>query len=143
MRPPSVSSRGHTVIMLGATMAFLSVAAGAFGAHGVKPLLSEDLFGIYQTAVQYQFFHSMGLLIVGVMITLPLRLSYRHLTIAAASFLLGILLFSGSLYLYAFTGVKKLGMITPFGGLCFLVGWLMLGLSARSVGGDIERNSKR
>ena len=139
---PSASPSGRSVVMLGAALAFLSVVAGAFGAHGAKPLLSSDLFGIYQTAVQYQFFHSIALLVVGIMAALPLRFNYRYLMISAAGFLVGILLFSGSLYLYAFTGVKKLGMITPFGGLCFLVGWLMLGLSAWSVGGDIERNSK-
>ena len=142
MGDSSVNRGGRAIIMLGAALAFLSVVAGAFGAHGAKPLLSSDLFEIYQTAVQYQFFHSIALLIVGVMAALPLGFNYRTLILSAAGFLLGILLFSGSLYLYAFTGVKTLGMITPIGGLCFLVGWLMLGLSARSVGGDIERNSK-
>lgn len=142
MENPLVRRGGSTVIMVGALLAFLSVAAGAFGAHGAKPLLSRELFEIYQTAVQYQFFHSLGLLVVGIMASLPHRFNYRYLMISATVFLLGILLFSGSLYLYAFTGLTKLGMITPFGGLCFLAGWLMLGLSARSVGDEIERNSK-
>ncbi len=134
-------SSGRSIIMLGAALAFLGVVAGAFGAHGAKPLLNSDLFGVYQTAVQYQFFHSIALLLVGVMVASALRLNTRCLMVAAASFLLGIVLFSGSLYLYVFTGLKALGMITPFGGLSFLVGWLMLGLSARSMGDDIERNS--
>jgi uncharacterized membrane protein YgdD (TMEM256/DUF423 family) len=126
--------KGYNVIALGAVLAFLSVAAGAFGAHGAKPLLSEKLFGIYETAVQYQFFHSLALLIVGALLLLPITLNEKRLRKAVICFLLGILLFSGSLYLYAFTGITKLGMITPIGGVCFLLGWLMLGLSTYSTG---------
>lgn len=141
MDSSSSKSKGHRIIVVGAALAFLSVAAGAFGAHGAKPLLSSHLFGIYETAVQYQFYHSLGLLFVGLMAVLPLRFNKRYLKISAVTFIIGILLFSGSLYLYAFTGIKKLGMITPFGGVCFLIGWLMLGLSARTLGDEIERNS--
>ncbi|UZE96682.1 DUF423 domain-containing protein [Alkalimarinus alittae] len=123
----------HIIIALGAVLSFCSVTAGAFGAHGARPLLSEKLFSVYETAVEYQFYHSIALLVVGVMLALPLSINEKYLKVAVVSFLLGILLFSGSLYLYAFTGMSKLGMITPVGGFCFLVGWLMIALSACST----------
>lgn len=125
--------KGYSVMTLGAALSFLSVAAGAFGAHGVKSMLSGELFAIYQTAVEYQFYHSMALLIAGLMMALPLAVNLRYLKLASYCFMMGIVLFSGSLYLYAFTGLKKLGMITPVGGVCFLAGWVMLGLSSSSA----------
>jgi uncharacterized membrane protein YgdD (TMEM256/DUF423 family) len=108
----------------GAVFAFFAVAFGAFGAHGLKSILDEYSLNIWQTAVSYQFVHALGLLIVGVMERdQPLRWIGRF-------FCVGILLFSGSLYLLALTGTKWLGAITPFGGLCFLVGWTLLALQA-------------
>ncbi|WP_250655347.1 DUF423 domain-containing protein [Alkalimarinus coralli] len=133
MNESLMNSKGYSVITLGAALSFLSVAAGAFGAHAVKSMLSVELFAIYETAVEYQFYHSMALLIAGLMMVLPLAVNLRYLKLATYCFVIGIVLFSGSLYLYAFTGLKKLGMITPVGGVCFLAGWVMLGLSSASA----------
>lgn len=103
---------------------FLAVALGAFGAHGLKDRLAPDLMAVYQTAVQYHFYHSLLLLAVAILL-----LKYPQqglLTASAGSTLVGLLLFSGSLYLLAFTGVRWLGAITPLGGIGFLLGWLLL-----------------
>lgn len=113
----------------GSLILFLGVALGAFGAHGLKDALSQDAKHIYHTAVLYQLIHGLGLLAVGWLATLkPGDGLVRN---AGAAFVLGIALFSGSLYLLSLTGVKKFGMITPFGGLAFLLGWVWLALAAR------------
>ncbi|MFL0797779.1 MAG: DUF423 domain-containing protein [Cellvibrionaceae bacterium] len=103
-----------------AVLGFLGVALGAFGAHGLKSRLGEDMLAVWQTAVQYQFWHVLALLVVAILLKFG---SSSLLNAAGWAFLAGILLFSGSLYLLAFTGVKILGAITPIGGLAFLVGW--------------------
>jgi uncharacterized membrane protein YgdD (TMEM256/DUF423 family) len=113
-------------IGLGALSAFISVAAGAFGAHALKQVLDTDMLAVYHTAVDYQFFHSIGLIAVG---TLH-KTSPRHIHSAAAwTMLAGIIIFSGSLYVLSITGIKWLGMITPIGGISFLAAWLILALS--------------
>lgn len=111
-------------ILLGAVNAFLAVTLGAFGAHGLKNQLSDDMLAIYQTAVQYHMFHALGLILIGVISVEAAQAAY----LKGAGWLLfvGIILFSGSLYCLSLTGVRILGAITPFGGLCFLLGWLML-----------------
>ncbi len=115
-------------IRWGALMMFLGVAMGAFGAHTFKAALSPESKMIYQIAVLYHLVHGLGLLAVGLFSifkpTVPL------LRQAGFAFLLGIILFSGSLYLLSVTDVKKLGIVTPFGGLAFLIGWLCLALAA-------------
>ena len=113
-------------IGLGALSAFLSVAAGAFGAHALKQVLSTDMLAIYHTAVDYQFLHSLGLITIGILNKTSPR-PYHPL--AAWAMLAGILIFSGSLYILSITGIKWLGMITPIGGICFLAAWLILALS--------------
>ena len=105
----------------------LSVVIGAFGAHGLEPRLSERMMKNYQTGVQYHMIHGIGLLIVGLV---ALKLTSSSLVNGAGwSFLLGIVLFSGSLYAMALTGVTKLGAITPIGGLAFIVGWVLLAIA--------------
>ena len=99
----------------------LAVVLGAFAAHGLKEMLPPQLMETYQTAVRYHFIHTLALLIT---INLPLSASSRLW--AVRCFLLGIILFSGSLYLIAFTGISMLGVITPLGGTAFIVGWLLL-----------------
>ena len=99
---------------------FLSVVLGAFAAHGLKQALSEYSLGIFHTAVQYQMYHSLALL------ALSAYPRTRHLRWAAYAFIAGILIFSGSLYALAITGIKILGAITPIGGLLFMLGWLLL-----------------
>jgi len=103
---------------------FLSVALGAFGAHSLKNILDEYGKSIYEKAVTYQMFHTMGLFAVGL---LQMFLKNTSLSISGWSFLTGIFLFSGSLYLLALTGFTWLGAITPLGGIAFLIGWAFLG----------------
>lgn len=126
----------NLIIGLGAVSAFIAVSAGAFGAHALKQVLDAYMLGVYQTAVDYQFFHSIGLIAIGALDKVSAR---RCHSIAAWTMLAGILIFSGSLYMLSATAIKWLGMITPIGGLCFLAAWLMLALcyltGSRSPGG--------
>lgn len=107
-------------ISIAAVSGFLCVALGAFGAHSLKGIL--DLYGkdIYETAVQYHMFHTLALLVVG---TLQASHPTCKLKPAGWSFIIGMVLFSGSLYVLAITGIKWLGAITPVGGMALLVGW--------------------
>src|SRR5689334_11780647 len=107
-------------IVLGAVNAFLSVAAGAFGAHALKARLAPELLTIFETGARYHMYHSLGLIAIGLVAQArPSPL----LSGAGWAMLAGILLFSGSLYALALTGVRGLGAITPLGGLGFLAGW--------------------
>jgi uncharacterized membrane protein YgdD (TMEM256/DUF423 family) len=114
-------------LMLAAFFGFTGVALGAFAAHGLKNRLSAEYLAIFHTGVTYQLVHTLALLAVALLAT---QIPGRLMVWAGASFAIGILLFSGSLYLLTLTGVSKLGIVTPFGGLAFLVGWLCLGLAA-------------
>ncbi|MGY4660745.1 Uncharacterized membrane protein YgdD, TMEM256/DUF423 family [Pseudomonas sp. NFPP07] len=114
-------------LMLAAFFGFTGVALGAFAAHGLKNRLSAEYLAIFHTGVTYQLVHALALLGVALLAT---QIPGRLMTWAGASFAIGILLFSGSLYLLTLTGFSKLGIVTPFGGLAFLVGWLCLGLAA-------------
>lgn len=117
----------HTVLIGAAVSGFITVALGAFGAHGLAALLG-DRMDTWQTAVHYQMFHTAALLVLGLLM-LQSGLPAGLLKATAWCFLAGILVFSGSLYLLSVTGIGRLGMITPLGGLAFLVGWLTLGLA--------------
>ena len=110
-------------LLSAALFGFLSVALGAFGAHSLKNVLDEYGKSVYEKAVLYQMFHSMALFAVGVLQHLFKGISFSP---AGIGFLIGILLFSGSLYVVAISGVKWLGAITPIGGLAFLFGWAWL-----------------
>lgn len=118
-------------LMLAAFFGFTGVALGAFAAHGLKNRLSAEYLAIFHTGVMYQLVHTLALLAVAL---LAVQIPGRLLTWAGISFVVGILLFSGSLYLLTLTGVTALGIITPFGGLAFLIGWLILGLAAWRLG---------
>ena len=109
-----------------AIFGFLSVGLGAFGAHSLKNILDDYGKSIYEKAVLYQMFHTMALFAVGVMQHLNKETSF---SVAGWGFFLGIILFSGSLYLLATTGIKWLGAITPIGGVAFLFGWFWLVVS--------------
>jgi uncharacterized membrane protein YgdD (TMEM256/DUF423 family) len=102
----------------------LAVMIGAFGAHGLRGRIDPDSMAVYQTAVLYHFLHALGLFVVSVM---PQR---KGLTLVCWLLLAGIVLFSGSLYVLAITGIQILGAVTPLGGLCFIAAWLMLAYSA-------------
>lgn len=110
-------------LLMGAVYGFLGVAFGAFGAHALKARLSAELLAVWKTAVEYQFYHALALLLVGL---LMLQKPSSGLANAALCFALGVLVFSGSLYAYALSGLRWLGAITPLGGLLFLVGWVLL-----------------
>jgi uncharacterized membrane protein YgdD (TMEM256/DUF423 family) len=122
----------RTFLMLAAFFGFTGVALGAFAAHGLKNRLSAEYLAIFHTGVLYQLIHALAILGVAV---LAAQLPGRLMTMAGWSFALGIVLFSGSLYVLTLTGISKLGIITPFGGLAFLVGWALLGLTAWRLGG--------
>lgn len=119
----------NTLIAFGSVMMFLAVALGAFGAHALnKKLTANKQLKNYQTGVQYHIAHSLGMLLAGV---LARQLSSSSLLVTAGWLLFaGIILFSGSLYAMSFTGRRKLGAITPLGGLAFLVGWALVTIAA-------------
>ncbi|MCC7517064.1 MAG: DUF423 domain-containing protein [Pseudomonadales bacterium] len=103
---------------------FLAVALGAFGAHALKNRLPTDLLAVWQTAVQYQFWHTLALLGVGIL--LAQGSTARSLVVSGWLFTAGIVLFSGSLYILCLSGVRWLGAITPIGGTLWLIGWVCL-----------------
>lgn len=123
-----VVTMDHTFMLIGALAGFLGVAAGAFGAHGLRGRLSPEMLAVFETAVRYQMYHVFALLITAAAIG---RIGdARLLEIAGWAFVAGIVIFSGSLYALAFSGVTILGAITPIGGLAFLVGWACLAIFA-------------
>ncbi|HQR20493.1 MAG TPA: DUF423 domain-containing protein [Burkholderiaceae bacterium] len=115
---------------LGALFALLGVAAGAFGAHALKTRLPADLLAVFEVAVRYQLVHALGLMAVGYAAH---RWPGRAATWAGVLFSAGIVLFSGSLYLLALTGVRGLGAVTPIGGVAFIAGWACLAWTAWSA----------
>lgn len=111
-------------IAIAAINGFLAVGLGAFAAHGLRARLPEDLLAIFQTGVQYQMYHALALFGVGL-----LCLHFQESTLLKASgwaFFVGIIIFSGSLYILSLSGIRWLGAITPIGGVAFLTGWLLL-----------------
>lgn len=116
-----------TFLALGSVGMLLAVALGAFGAHALKKTLAPELMAVYETAVNYHFYHALGLLAVGL---LALHLPESG-TLRWAGFLMavGLLLFSGSLYALSLSGLRWLGAITPVGGVAFLVAWLLLAVA--------------
>ncbi len=117
--------KNFSFLRLGAANLFIAVAAGAFGAHALKAILSPAMQSVWQTAVTYHMVHGLGLLLIGILLRqIPNQM--RRLQQAGWAMLLGILLFCGSLYTMALTDVRLLGAITPFGGILFLAAWFML-----------------
>ncbi len=102
----------------------LSVLLGAFAAHGLKKIISPEMIAVFKTGVDYQFYHTFAIALVGLSLFVQGGEPGKWLVWAFVTFGLGIVLFSGSLYLLALTQLKFLGPITPLGGLCFLLGWL-------------------
>jgi uncharacterized membrane protein YgdD (TMEM256/DUF423 family) len=113
----------RTFVLIGALIAFIGVAAGAFGAHGLKNYLSAEMLAIFETAVRYQMYHAFALFAVAWAST---RFSSPFVTSSGWLFIAGIVIFSGSLYALSLTEIRWLGAITPIGGLAFLAGWLCL-----------------
>ena len=108
-------------LMTGSIFCMLSVILGAFAAHALKSRLSEYSLGVFKTAAEYQMLHGLALIAVAVLIKWGINLDW-----AGGFFMIGTVLFSGSLYLLALTGMKWLGPITPLGGLCFVAGWIVI-----------------
>jgi uncharacterized membrane protein YgdD (TMEM256/DUF423 family) len=117
----------RSFLMLAAVFGFTGVGLGAFAAHGLRGRLSPEHLAVFQTGVLYQLIHALALLGVAILST---HLQGRLIGLSGTLFALGIILFSGSLYVLTLTGFNKLGIITPFGGLAFLAGWICLGLIA-------------
>ena len=117
---------GQFFLAASAISGFLAVALGAFGAHALKQRLSADMLAVYETAVQYHFYHTLALLAVAVLMVG----GAQGLKLSAVLFLVGTLIFSGSLYALALSGVKILGAVTPIGGLLLLAGWACLAYAA-------------
>lgn len=113
-------------IILGAINGFIAVALGAFGAHGLEGKLTEKQLANWQTAVQYQMFHTGALIAVGLLMA---KIQSALLTWSGWMFFVGILIFSGSLYIYSTTAIKTFAMTTPIGGFAFLIGWVLLGIA--------------
>ena len=115
-------------IALGSLCGFFGVVLGAFGAHGLKSKVTPEMLTVWNTGVFYHLVHALGLVIVGILCQiLPEVGLVRN---AGWAYFAGIILFSGSLYLLVLTSIKPLGMVTPFGGIAFLVGWVMLAIAA-------------
>lgn len=121
--PESLPPTAKIFLTLGAIFAFVAVALGAFGAHGLKDRLVPEMLAIWKTGVEYHVYHSLGLLAVGL---LALHLPDSAL-LRASGWLMaaGILVFSGSLYALALSGMRVLGAVTPFGGLALLAAWAL------------------
>jgi uncharacterized membrane protein YgdD (TMEM256/DUF423 family) len=110
--------------VVGAVFGFLSVAFGAFGAHVLASHLSSQMMGVFDIGTQYQMYHALALLAVGILT--QRKLGGRLVVAAGWLFTVGIVLFSGSLYVLSMTDAKALGVLTPVGGLCLLAGWVFL-----------------
>lgn len=119
--------RGMHWVAIGAFVLAIAVMLGAFGAHGLKDLLTVERMATYQTAVQYQFYHGLGIILVGVVLmNFP---NSDGVLWSAMLLLTGLFLFSGSLYLLTLFGLRWLGMVTPLGGIAFIAGWIVLAVT--------------
>ncbi len=128
---------GRYILTFAALSGLVTVALGAFAAHGLSARLPEYLLAVFKTGVQYQAWHSLALLACGILLQLATKSSLgfapqvkKGLMFASFCFIIGILCFSGSLYGLALTGIKWFGPVTPFGGLMFMLGWAGLAFSA-------------
>ncbi|WP_337169651.1 DUF423 domain-containing protein [Gemmatimonas aurantiaca] len=116
-------------LMLGALSGAVSVAAGAFGSHGLRAKLEPRMLEVFETAARYQMYHALALMAVAWVAT---RWPGTMTTASGWLFVAGTVLFSGSLYGYTLTGVRTLAIITPIGGVCFILGWICLALAVRN-----------
>jgi uncharacterized membrane protein YgdD (TMEM256/DUF423 family) len=120
----------RTFLLVGALAGFLAVTFGAFGAHALRERLSPEMLAVIETGVRYHMYHALALLLVSAMMP---RLGGWLVVSSGWLFTAGIVLFSGSLYLLALTGITILGAITPIGGLAFLAGWACLAIAAAAL----------
>jgi len=114
-------------LTIGSIAMALAVSLGAFGAHGLNGKLSAEMLDIFETGVRYNFYHALGLLIIGIVAyQLPDSLLLKW---SGWLMVCGIIIFSGSLYLLALSGIRWMGAITPIGGLCFIISWILLAIT--------------
>lgn len=118
--------KNQTILISGAIFMALGVLLGAFGAHALKNILSPEMLAVYKTGVEYQFYHALGLLLIGL---IGFQVKSKYLRWSGLFITIGIILFSGSLYTLALTGIKAIGAITPVGGLSFVAGWIFLAIA--------------
>ncbi|NET01783.1 MAG: DUF423 domain-containing protein [Sphaerospermopsis sp. SIO1G2] len=119
-------------ITIAAIFGGLSVAGGAFGAHALRDKVSERMLEIFDTGARYQMYHALALLLVGIFMS---RLENPPMTLVASGwlFIVGVVIFSGSLYVLSLTGIKSLGAIAPLGGTALIAGWVVLAITAVTV----------
>ncbi len=117
----------RTWLVVGSVSGFLSVAAGAFGAHALRRRVPPDLLSVWETGARYQMVHALAIVAVGLLAS---RSPSGAANAAAWAFVVGTIVFSGSLYALAWTGLRGLGAVTPIGGLAFLAGWALLAVAA-------------
>ena len=115
--------KNQQILLAGAVFMALGVLLGAFGAHALKSSLSPEMLAVYKTGVEYQFYHALGLLLIGL---IGFRFESKWLHWSGILLIFGIIIFSGSLYALSISGIKILGAITPIGGLAFVAGWICL-----------------
>lgn len=115
------------LVVIGALSAALAVGLGAFGAHGLRAVLSAEMLAVFETGVRYQMYHALALVALGLA---PVLASCRLAKLAGGLFVAGTVCFSGSLYLLTLAGTRGIGLVTPLGGLMLLAGWLVLALAA-------------
>ena len=116
----------NLILAFGAFNAFIAIGSGAFAAHGLKNVLTPEYLAVFKTAADYQLIHGIGLILIGILSKDHIN---QYLYASALFMFIGIILFSGSLYALTLSNIKWLGIITPFGGVCFLIAWLTLGLN--------------
>jgi len=116
----------RNALFIGAIFMALAVLLGAFGAHALKNSLSPEMLAVYKTGVEYQFYHALGLLLIG---SMGFHIDSKWLKRSGLLLTIGILLFSGSLYVLSLTGIKVIGAITPIGGVSFVAGWICLAIA--------------
>ena len=114
-------------ISLGSFSAALAVLSGAFGAHALKSKIPPEALAIFQTGVQYHLYHSLGLILVGIICRVGKPST--AMSFSGWMMLIGIILFSGSLYILSITGIRSIGMITPIGGILFIISWILLAIA--------------
>jgi uncharacterized membrane protein YgdD (TMEM256/DUF423 family) len=118
--------KNQTILISGAVFMALGVLLGAFGAHALKSILSPEMLAVYKTGVEYQFYHALGLLLIGL---IGFQVKSKYLQWSGLFITIGIILFSGSLYVLTLSGIKAIGAITPVGGLSFVAGWIFLAIA--------------
>ena len=130
MLKQEINSTTKKFIQYGSIMMALAVAFGAFGAHALKPILDEHMIKVYNTAVEYQFYHALGLFIVAFVAYIN---NTKKVNLSGNIMFGSIFIFSGSLYILTITGIKWLGAITPIGGTGFIIAWILLFLSIKEI----------